>query len=72
MVYSLGSKKTQNELVKSLEKTEIIITYKDRLNNDEMKERPNYKLWKVNEYIKRNYEIIFNQGDRIVLKKLND
>ena len=72
MVYSLGSKKTQNELVKSLEKTEIIIAYKDRLNNDEMKERPNYKLWKVNEYIKRNYEIIFNQGDRIVLKKLND
>ena len=72
MVYSLGSKKTQNELVKSLEKTEIIIAYQDRLNNDEMKERPYYKLWRVNEYIKKNYKIIFNQGDRIVLKKLDD
>ena len=72
MVYSLGSKKTQKELINSLEKTEIIIAYQERLNNDDIKERPNYKLWKVNEYIKKNYKIIFNQDDKIVLKKLND
>ena len=33
------------------------------------KDEPNYKLWIVNKYIKKNYEVIFQQGERIVLKR---
>ena len=72
MVFSLGSKKTQNELIDSLEKTEIIISYTDKVRNFNFKDEPNYKLWIVNNYIKKNYEIIFQQGERIVLKKKNN
>ncbi len=72
MVFSLGSKKTQNQLIDSLKKAEIVISYTDKVRNFNFKDEPNYKLWIVNNYIKKNYEIIFQQGERIVLKKKNN
>ena len=72
MVFSLGSKKLKNQLIDSLKKTEIIISYTDKVRNFNFKDEPNYKLWIVNKYIKKNYEIIFQQGERIVLKRKNN
>lgn len=70
MVFALSSKKTQNQLIESLKDTEIVISYTDRIRDANYKDEPNYKLWIVNNYIKKNYEIIFQQGDRVVLKKI--
>jgi hypothetical protein len=66
----LVQKKTQNQLIESLKDTEIVISYTDRIRDANYKDEPNYKLWIVNNYIKKNYEIIFQQGDRVVLKKI--
>jgi hypothetical protein len=69
MVFSLGSKKTQNELIKDLGKTDIVIAYKERKELFNHKDEPNYKLWIVRDYIKENFDIIYEEGDRIILKK---
>ena len=69
IVFSLGSKKTQNELIKDLGKTDIVIAYKERKELFNHKDEPNYKLWIVRDYIKENFDIIYEEGDRIILKK---
>jgi hypothetical protein len=69
MVFSLGSKKTQNELIKNLSKTDIIIAYKERKDAKNYKDEPNYKLWIVKNYIEKNYHIIYEEGDRLIFKR---
>ena len=69
MVFSLGSKKTQNELIKNLGKTDIVVAYKERKELFFYKDEPNYKLWIVRDYIKENFDIIYEENDRIILKR---
>ena len=70
IVYSLGSKKTQNELINSLKNIDIVIAYTDKIRSEDWHHlEPNYKLWMVKEYIKKNYDIVYKHGDRIILKR---
>ena len=70
IVYSLGSKRTQNELINDLKNIDVVIAYTDKIRNKDWHHlEPNYKLWIVKEYIDNNYNIIFKHGDRIILKR---
>ena len=69
MVFSLGSKKSQEELIEYLSTTQIVIAYKERTELVNYKDEPNYKLWIVKDYIKENFKIIYEEGDRLILKR---
>jgi hypothetical protein len=70
IVYALGSKKTQNELIELLKNVDTIIAWEDKIKKDKFYNlEANYKLWIVKDYIKKNYNIVYKQGDRIILKK---
>ncbi len=70
IVYSLGSKRTQNELINDLKNIDVVIAYTDKIRNKDWHHlEPNYKLWIVKEYIDNNYNIIFKHGNRIILKR---
>jgi len=70
IVYALGSKKTQNELIDSLKNIDIVIAYTDKIRSKDWHHlEPNYKLWIVKDYINKNYEIIYKHGERVILKR---
>ena len=70
IVYALGSKKTQNELIDSLKDIDIVIAYTDKIRKAKWHHlEPNYKLWIVKDYIKENYDVIYKHGERIILKR---
>lgn len=70
IVYALGSKKTQKELIESLKNVDVVIAYTDKIRKAKWHHlEPNYKLWIVKDYIKQNYDIIYKHGERIILKR---
>ena len=70
IVYALGSKKTQKELIESLKNVDVVIAYTDKIRKTKWHHlEPNYKLWIVKDYIKQNYDIIYKHGERIILKR---
>ena len=69
VVYSLGSKESQKQLIKAIEETNIIIAYNERIDAKNYKDEPNYKLWIVKDYIKKYFDIIYEEGERIILKR---
>jgi hypothetical protein len=70
IVYALGSKKTQNELINNLKNIDVVIAYTDKIRKADWHHlEPNYKLWIVKEYINKNYNIIYKHGNRIILKR---
>ena len=69
VVYALGSKESQKQLIKAIKDTNIIIAYNERIDAKNYKDEPNYKLWIVKDYIKKYFNIIYEEGDRIILKR---
>ena len=69
MVYALGSKQTQKKLIEDISKVDIVIAYKQRPEAWNYKNEPNYKLWIVKNYIEKNFNIIYEENDRLILKR---
>jgi hypothetical protein len=69
MVYALGSKQTQKKLIEDISKFDIVIAYKERPRAWNYKNEPNYKLWIVKNYIEKNFNVIYEEEDRLILKR---